>query len=112
MMELFLALVSVLLVLAGLLFFFGGAVGMIRLPDFYSRLHAAGMLDTLGLFLTMGGMALYLLIDFNTANFLSALKITLIVAFVFITSPTATHAIVDAGIRAGMMPWKKRGDSK
>ena len=106
-MGLFFTLIASVMVLAGLVFFFGGAVGMIRLPDFYSRLHAAGMLDTLGLFLSMGGMALYLVVDFNLGNCLSALKIILIVAFIFITSPTATHAIVDAGIRAGMKPWKK-----
>ena len=107
-MGLFFTLIAAVMVLVGLVFFFGGAVGMIRLPDFYSRLHAAGMLDTMGLLLSMGGMALYLVVDFNLGNFLSALKIILIVAFIFITSPTATHAIVDAGIRAGMKPWKKR----
>ncbi len=103
------SLFSGLLILVGLFFFLGGSVGIIRLPDFYSRLHSAGMLDTMGLFLTMGGMALYLLNDFTLGNFLSALKIILIVVFVFITSPTATHAIVDAGIRAGLKPWRKRG---
>ena len=97
----------------GLFFFLGGSIGMIRLPDFYSRLHAAGMLDTMGLFFTMFGLVIYLIQDFTLANFLSGLKISLIVIFVFITSPTATHAIVDAGVRAVREPWtksKKGGD--
>ena len=99
--------IASVLIIGGFVFFLGGSIGMIRLPDFYSRLHAAGMLDTMGLFLSMGGLALYVIHDFSMGNFLSALKIILIVVFVFITSPTATHAIVDAGVRAGMKPWTK-----
>lgn len=100
--------ISCVLIIGGFVFFLGGSIGMIRLPDFYSRLHAAGMLDTMGLFLTMAGLALYVIHDFSMGNFLSALKIILIVVFVFITSPTATHAIVDAGVRAGLKPWTRK----
>ncbi|MBI9089768.1 MAG: monovalent cation/H(+) antiporter subunit G [Desulfobacterium sp.] len=100
-------LISVLLIAIGLFFFLGGSIGIIRLPDFYSRLHAAGMLDTMGLFLSMAGLALYVLTDFTFANVLVAIKIMLIVVFVFITSPTATHAIVDAGVRGFREPWTK-----
>ena len=101
-------ILAALLIAIGLFFFFGGSIGIIRLPDFYSRLHAAGMLDTMGLFFTMAGLILYLLQDFTLANFLSSVKIMLIVVFFFITSPTATHAIVDAGIRSVREPWTKR----
>lgn len=104
--------ITVFLIGLGVVFFAGGAVGTIRLPDFYSRLHAAGMLDTMGLLLTMSGLALYAIHDFTGANLLSALKIILIVIFIFITSPTATHAIVDAGMRAGFKPWKKDEEVK
>ena len=105
-------LTAAILIIIGLVFFLGGSIGVIRLPDFYSRLHAAGMLDTMGLFCSMLGMSLYIIHEFTLGNVLSALKIMLIVVFVFITSPTATHAIVDAGIRAGLMPWKKiKGDT-
>ncbi|MFO7883332.1 MAG: monovalent cation/H(+) antiporter subunit G [Desulfobacteraceae bacterium] len=105
-------LISILLIVAGIAFFLGGSLGIIRLPDVYSRLHSAGMLDTMGLLLTMAGMALYVVLDFSMANFLSAIKIMLIVVFVFITSPTATHAIVDAGMRAGLKPWEKGQNRK
>jgi len=97
-----------LLIFIGLVFFLGGSIGVIRLPDFYSRLHSAGMLDTMGLLLSMSGMALYVLDHFSMGNLLSAVKIMLIVVFVFITSPTATHAIVSAGVRAGLKPWTKK----
>ncbi len=99
--------ISIMLLIGGLLFFFGGAVGIIRFPDFYSRLHPAGKLDTAGLFLSMLGLALYTLSDFSLAAVLTSLKIMLIVVFVFITSPTATHAIIDAGFIAGLRPWTK-----
>ncbi len=45
---------------------------------------------------------------YNLNNFLVSLKIIFIVAFIFITSPTATHAIADAGLRAGLVPWVKK----
>ncbi|MCB2187724.1 MAG: monovalent cation/H(+) antiporter subunit G [Deltaproteobacteria bacterium] len=101
-------LAVVLLLLGGLVFFTGGAVGIVRFPDFYSRLHPAGKLDTSGSFLMLLGLALYTLHEFDLANLLTALKIMLIVVLVFLASPTATHAIVDSGLRAGLAPWTKR----
>jgi len=97
-------LVTVILA-AGLLFFLGGTVGILRFPDFYTRLHAAGKLDTMGMLMSMGAMVLYTVQDLTLASLLTGLKIMLIVVFVFITSPTATHAIIDAGFRAGLEPW-------
>ena len=97
----------VLFLFVGLFFFTGGAVGILRFPDFYSRLHPAGKLDTLGLLLSLIGLALYNLHHFTLGAVLTSLKILLIVVFVFLASPTATHAIVDAGIRAGLAPWTK-----
>ena len=97
----------IFLLACGLFFFFAGAVGILRFPDFYSRLHPAGKLDTMGLFTSMIGVSLWVAHDGHLGSILTALKILLIVAFVFITSPTATHAIVDAGVRAGLLPWTK-----
>ena len=96
-----------LLLFAGLFFFTGGAVGILRFPDFYSRLHPAGKLDTLGLLLSLIGLALFNLHHFSLGTLLTSSKIILIVVFVFLASPTATHAIVDAGVRAGLAPWTK-----
>ena len=103
-------IIVVLLLLGGLFFFTGGAVGILRFPDFYSRLHPAGKLDTGGQLMVLSAVALYVMQDFSLENVLTAAKIGLIVVFVYITSPTATHAIVDAGVRAGFKPWKKRAE--
>ena len=98
-------LLAAVFIVLGLFFFTGGSIGILRFPDFFSRLHPAGKLDTMGLLMTMAGMALYTVQDFSLAAILTALKIMLIVVFIFITSPTATHAILDAGVRAGLIPW-------
>lgn len=100
-------IVVALLLFCGLVFFFGGAIGIVRFPDFYTRLHPAGKLDTAGQTATMGGLALFTAFMHEPTSFLTALKIILIVVFVFITSPTATHAMVDAGSRAGLASWQK-----
>ena len=105
-------LVVIFLLVCGLFFFLAGAVGILRFPDFYSRLHPAGKLDTMGLFTSMIGVALWVAKAGHLGDILTALKILLIVAFVFITSPTATHAIVDAGVRAGLLPWTKENSEE
>ena len=105
-------LMVTLILICGLIFFTGGTIGIIRLPDFYSRLHPAGKLDTAGLVVTMGALALFTALPLSVAALLTALKIVLIVVFVFITSPTATHAIVDAGVRAGLLPWVRPYERK
>lgn len=97
----------ILLLAGGLLFFTGGSIGIIRMPDFYTRLHPAGKLDTAGHVLAMSAMALYTLQDLSGHSLLTAFKILLIVVFVFFTSPTATNAIIDAGVRAGLRPWTR-----
>jgi len=98
----------ILFLVLGFLFFLGGAVGIIRMPDFYSRLHPAGKLDTLGIGAMVMGLALYNLHHFTVGALLLSLKMFLIVFFVFLSSPTATHSIVDAGMRAGLRPWSKK----
>lgn len=98
----------IILLSFGFLFFLGGAVGIIRMPDFYSRLHPAGKLDTLGIMAMVMGLALYKLSNLSLDNLLLAVKMLLIVFFVFLSSPTATHSIVDAGMRAGLRPWSKK----
>jgi len=85
-------------------------VGILRFPDFYSRLHPAGKLDTGGGFLIMVALALFNLHHFSLSTLLTSFKIILIVVFVFLSSPTAIHGIVDAGVRAGLGPWTKKND--
>ncbi len=99
-------LISVLMI-TGLIFFTGGALGIVRYPDFYSRLHPAGKLDTGGLVITLFAVALFTIQPLTLHAVITSIKIMLIVVFVFITSPTAIHAIVDAGVRAGLKPWER-----
>ena len=92
--------------LLGLLLYTGGTIGILRLPDVYTRLHMAGKLDTLGSLALLLGLIVYG--EFSGAmSLLVQLKILLLWAFVLVTSPTATHAIVNAGMRAGVEPWMK-----
>jgi len=105
-------IIVTILLITGLFFFTGGSVGILRFPDFYTRLHPAGKCDTMGLLFTLSAMALYTLHEFSLHAALTGFKIMLIVVFVFITSPTATHAIVDAGVRAGLSPWVKKAQAE
>ena len=70
-------------------------------------MHAAGKGDTLSSILLLTGLALYNLHHLTTDTVLVALKIMLIGVFIFIASPTATHAIMDAGYEAEVKPWTK-----
>ncbi len=83
---------------AGLFFVLAGTVGVLRLPDFYTRLHAAGMTDTLGAELIL------LALIFQADNLQMVLKLLLVAFFLLVTSPTATHAVAHAAYRAGLKP--------
>ena len=95
-----------ILIAIGLLFFLGTTIGLLRFPDFYSRMHAAGKGDTLSTVLILFG-CICLVSTQGGMSWLLALKILLIINFIFIGSPTATHAMMDAGTKAGAKPWKK-----
>lgn len=90
MIDSILALASGLALALGCFFMLSGAVGLLRFPDFYTRMHAAGMTDTLATFLIVGG--LMLLAGWS----LALLKLGLILLFIFFTSPTASHALARA----------------
>lgn len=107
-MTIFSVLAMILLSL-GLFFFLAGTVGILRLPDFYSRLHAAGKCDSLAAVLMIIGIALYNLQPFTFGALLVSAKLLLIAIFVFITSPTATHAITEAALVLGVKPWTRAG---
>jgi multicomponent Na+:H+ antiporter subunit G len=89
---------TVLLGLGGLVMLVGAA-GVLRFPDFYTRLHAAGKGDTLGQGLILCGLAV------PAGLGLITLKLALIVLFVFILNPTATHALARGAWISGVKPW-------
>ena len=98
MIELILDLISAGLLAAGSIFVLIGAFGLIRLPDFYTRLHAAGVTDTLGAELILLGLM------FQAGLSLVTVKLILISLFIFFTSPTATHAVANAARVMGLKP--------
>lgn len=104
--------VVVILMLIGLFFFFGTTIGLLRFPDFYCRTHAAGKGDTLSVMLMLLALALFNLHHFSWEEMLVSGKILIICVFVFIASPTATHAIMDAGYELGVRHWSKRDDGE
>jgi multicomponent Na+:H+ antiporter subunit G len=92
-------LLSTLLLAGGAVFFFAGTVGMLRFPDFYSRLHALTKADNVGLGLTTLGLAL-------RAESLAAVgKLLVIWALVLLAGATASHLIARSGLRRGIRPW-------
>lgn len=93
--------------LGGLFFFAIGVIGILRFPDFYSRLHAAGKSDSLAAVLIILGVALYNLQEFNVGNLLVSIKIMLIAVFIYVASPTATHALTKTALVIGVTPWEK-----
>ena len=97
----------ILLLVAGVFLFFATTIGLLRFPDFYSRMHAAGKGDTLSSLLMLLGLVLYEFHELNLATVLVGGKILLITVFIFMASPTATHAITDAGFESGARPWQK-----
>lgn len=90
--------VSAILMVGGVFFVIAGAVGVLRLPDFYTRMHAAGMTDTLGAEMILLG----LMVQAGFSQ--TSLKLALIAFLLFLTSPTATHAVVGAAHHAKLKP--------
>ena len=104
------SIAAVLFILGGTFFFATGVIGILRFPDFYSRMHATGKGDTLGTVLTLAGLALYNLdAGFSLANILVSIKLMFIGVFWFLANPTATHALLRAAFDSGLMPWTKYG---
>ena len=91
----------IVLLSLGVLFLLLGAIGILRFPDCYTRMHAAGKCDTLGSLLVVSGLAVY-----HGASLDSA-KILFIAVFIFLTSPTSTHAIARAARRRELPLWTK-----
>ena len=75
-----------------------GGLGVLRLPDFYSRQHAAGITDTLGAAFVLIGLML------QSGFTLNAAKLVMILVFLLLTSPVATHAIAQAAKQSGLKP--------
>ena len=98
MIEVVLGIVSWALFALGSLLVFAGALGILRFPDFYTRLHAAGVTDTMGADLVLLAMAL------QADDPITILKLALIFVFLILTSPVSTHAAAHAAFVGGLNP--------
>ena len=103
-------IICIVLVVVGILFMLMGSVGILRLPDFYSRSHATSKSDTLGILFVIAGLVVY------EGLTLSSLKLSLIVLFIALANPIGTHALARSALRRGLKPFfsddaKKGGKS-
>ena len=97
-MEAFRDILSWVLLASGGAFCMIGALGLLRMPDFYTRMHAASVIETLGAGLLLTGMML------QAGLTLISVKLLVIGVLLFFTSPTATHALARAAHLRGLEP--------
>jgi multicomponent Na+:H+ antiporter subunit G len=91
-------ILSGLLLAGGSLFILIGAIGLVRLPDFYTRMHGAGIADTLGAGLFIGGLML------QGGLTLTTVKLLLMFIFIMFASPTSSYALANAAMSQGVVP--------
>jgi multicomponent Na+:H+ antiporter subunit G len=89
---------AIVLMLIGLFFLAVGSIGMLRLPDVFSRAHALSLTDSLGAFFMLGGLAVYQ--GFST----NLLKILVVLGLIYLLNPVVAHATVRAAYRSGLRP--------
>ncbi|NMP16068.1 monovalent cation/H(+) antiporter subunit G [Thalassotalea sp. Y01] len=94
---LFLDIVSSILLIAGVFFGLSGAMGIFKFPDFFTRIHAASITDSIATILIISGLLLQTSFDLNTA------KLLFILVFLMITSPTASHALAKSARHGGLL---------
>ena len=117
LVEVFMEVISWVCIVTGSLFVIVGGIGIIRLPDIYSRLHAGGITDTMGAGLILLGLMLQsiqsglteiihggLLDGLHVEPWLVTVKLLMILFFLFVTSPTSCHALASSALAQGVRP--------
>jgi multicomponent Na+:H+ antiporter subunit G len=97
-------IVSWLLIAGGAFFVMVGGIGLVRMPDFFTRLHPASVTDTMGAGLLLTGFMV------QAGASLITVKLVLILVFLLFTSPTAAHALAHAALLDGLKPWTGKKD--
>jgi multicomponent Na+:H+ antiporter subunit G len=92
-------IVSFACLVVGSFFAVVGGIGVLRFPDFFTRMHGAGVTDTMGAGLILVGLM------FQAGASLVTVKLVLILTFLLITSPTSTHALAKSALSHGLKPW-------
>ena len=90
-------------IVAGSVFLLIGGIGLLRLPDFYTRIHAAGITDTMGAWLILIGLM------FMAGWTLVLAKLVMLLFFLAATSPLSSHALAKAAFLRGLEPLQGRG---
>jgi multicomponent Na+:H+ antiporter subunit G len=98
MLETLLDILSWLLLAAGGLFVFVGGVGALRMPDLYTRMHAASVTDSIAPILIIVGIML------QAGLSLASIKLAAILLFLLMTGPTASNALASAALLSGNRP--------
>lgn len=96
--QLLISILSGFFILLGVLALLIGALGLLRLPDVYCRIHAVGMIDTAGASFIILGLAIHEGVSLVTV------KLLFIGIFLFFTSPIATHAVAQVAHKSGVVP--------
>lgn len=96
------SILSIFFVSSGAFVLLIAAIGAIRLPDFYTRANALGVVDTVGTLLILTGIAIH------SGFSIASLKIFLIILFIQIANPAVTHILVRAAMRSGMPIWTNK----
>ena len=97
-MEILFDILAWVLLGIGAIFAVIGGIGMLRLPDFYTRMHSAGVTDTMGAWMILVGLMCL------AGLTLVSVKLGLILFFLFMTGPMATHALAKTAWYAGVKP--------
>ncbi|CAN5307749.1 hypothetical protein BH23BAC3_BH23BAC3_06420 [soil metagenome] len=91
--------ISMFFIVLGIIFMLAGSIGMLRLPDFYSRSHAISKSDTLGVIFVIGGLIIY------EGFTQSSLKLLFIILFIALSNPIGSHALARAALKKGLKPF-------
>ena len=97
-LDMFYDILSWCLIGLGCFFVLIGALGVLKLPEFWSRLHAASVVESAGMILLISGLCI------QSGLSLITVKLILLIVFLFLTGPTATHAVASAALVSGMKP--------
>ena len=88
----------------GVFFILTGSIGLLKLPDVFSRIHSSGMIDTAGAAFLILGMT------FQSGISLATAKLFFIGIFIFFSSPVSSHVISNLARKKGIIPiGKKKG---
>ena len=95
-------IIAIIFLLAGFFVTTIAVIGVLRLPDFYTRLHASGKVESFGLALTLTGLAVY------SGFSLTSVKLLLIAVFIMLANPVGTYILAKAAYQSGVAPWTRK----